>query len=219
MNQSALPCAWYFDVLSPFSYLQWKTRARFGDRISLQPVPVVFGAILDHWGQKGPAEVAPKRLHTYRSCQWKAGRLGIPFRFPPAHPFNPLPALRLIIAVGATEAAVDAVFDAVFKDGLDTTDPAVLAAVGRSLGLADALERIASSEVKERLRANTDAAIARGVFGVPTIDVDGELFWGEDVSEMVLDYMQDPTLFEATEMRRLRSLPSGIVRRQKVVPA
>lgn len=219
MNQPALPCPWYFDVLSPFSYLQWKTRARFADRISLQPVPVVFGAILGHWGQKGPAEIAPKRLHTYRSCQWKAGKLGIPFRFPPVHPFNPLPALRLIVALDATEPAVDAVFDAVFKDGLEVADPAVLAALGRSLGLADALDRIASPEVKQQLRANTDAAIARGVFGLPTIAVHDELFWGEDVSEMALDYVQNPALFETAEMRRLRSLPSGIVRRQKVVPA
>ncbi|MBV9758855.1 MAG: DsbA family protein, partial [Alphaproteobacteria bacterium] len=144
MNQPALLCAWYFDVLSPFSYLQWKTRARFGDRISLRPVPVVFGAILDHWGQKGPAEIGPKRLHLYRSCQWKGEKLGIPFRFPPAHPFNPLPALRLIVALDATEAAVDTVFDAVFKDGRDTTDPMVLDALGRSLGIDDALDRIGS---------------------------------------------------------------------------
>lgn len=219
MNQTPLRCAWYFDVLSPFSYLQWKTRARFGDRIALQPVPVVFGAILDHWGQKGPAEIVPKRLHTYRACQWRAGKLGLPFRFPPVHPFNPLPALRLIVALDATDAAVDAVFDAVFKDGLDTTEPAVLDAIGRSFGIHDALEQIARPEVKQRLRKNTDAAIASGVFGVPTIDVAGELFWGEDVSEMALDYVQDPALFDSREMRRLRALPSGIVRRQKVVPA
>jgi 2-hydroxychromene-2-carboxylate isomerase len=219
MNQPALPCAWYFDVLSPFAYLQWKTRARFGDRIRLQPVPVVFGAILDRWGQKGPAEIGPKRLHTYRACQWKGEKLGIPFRFPPAHPFNPLPALRLIVALDATEAAVDAVFDAVFKDGLDTTDPVVLDALGRSFGIADAPDRIASPEVKQRLRDNTDAAVARGVFGVPTIAVGDELFWGEDVSEMALDYVQDRALFDTTEMRRLRALPVGIVRRQKLAPA
>ena len=218
MSQPALPCPWYFDVLSPFSYLQWKTRARFAGRIVLQPVPVVFGAILDHWGQKGPAEVAPKRLHTYRSCQWKGEKLGIPFRFPPAHPFNPLPALRLIVALDATEAAVDAVFDAVFADGRDTTDPTVLSALGRSLGIDDALERIARPEVKQRLRDSTDAAIARGVFGVPTIAVGDELFWGEDVSEMAVDYVHNPALFDTAEMRRLRSMPIGIIRREKAAP-
>ena len=219
MREPALECDWYFDVLSPFAYLQWKTRKRFGDRISLKPVPVVFGAILDHWGQKGPAEIVPKRVHTYRACQWKAGKLGIPFRLPPAHPFNPLPALRLIVALGATAAAVDAVFDAVFKDGRDTTDPVVLEAIGRSFGIDDALQRIATQEVKQRLRANTDAAIARGVFGVPTAAVDGELFWGEDSSDMLIDFVRDRALFATPEMRRFQSLPTGIVRRQKLPPA
>lgn len=219
MTQSALPCEWYFDVLSPYAYLQWKTRQRFGDRISLTPVPVVFGAILDRWGQKGPAEIAGKRLHTYRWCQWRADRLGIPFRFPPHHPFNPLPALRLIVALDASIAAVDAVFDAVFKDGLDTTDPAVLESLGRSFGIDDVPGAITAPEVKQRLRANTDAAIARGVFGVPTIALDGELFWGEDSSDMLLDFLRDRTLFATREMQRLKSLPTGIVRREKPVPA
>jgi 2-hydroxychromene-2-carboxylate isomerase len=127
--------------------------------------------------------------------------------------------LRLIVALGATAASVDAVFDAVFKDGRDTTDPVVLEAIGRSFGVDDALDRIATPEVKQRLRANTDAAIARGVFGVPTAAVDGELFWGEDSSDMLIDFVQDRALFATPEMRRFQSLPTGIVRRQKLPPA
>lgn len=218
MREPAVECDWYFDVLSPFAYLQWKTRKRFGERISLKPVPVVFGAILDHWGQKGPAEITRKRLHTYRICQWKADKLGVPFRFPPVHPFNPLAALRLIVALDGSSASVDAVFDAVFKDGLDVTDPAVLETIGRSLGLDDVLGIVATPEIKQRLRANTDAAIARGVFGVPTIAVEDELFWGEDSSDMLIDFLQDRALFATPEMQRLQSLPAGIVRRKSVSP-
>lgn len=219
MTEPAVQCDWYFDVLSPFAYLQWKARKRFGDRVRLKPVPVVFGALLDHWGQLGPAEIAPKRLHTYRACQWRANRLGVPFRLPPAHPFNPLAALRLIVALDASAAAVDAVFDAVYKDGFDVTDPAVLEALGRSLGIGGVLGMISTPEVKQRLRANTDAAIARGVFGVPTVAVDDELFWGDDSSDMLIDFLQDRALFATPEMQRLQSLPSGIVRRRKVSPA
>lgn len=208
--KAALPvCDWYFDVVSPYSYLQWKTRERFDGRLELRPVPVVLGAILGHWGQKGPAEIAPKRLHAYRSCQWRARQLAVPFAFPPAHPFNPLAALRLIVAVDATPGIVDAVFDAVFGNGLDITEPARIAAIGRSFGMDDALERIVRPEIKQRLRANTEGAIARGVFGVPTTAVGDELFWGADSSEMLIAYLDDPALFLDLEMQRLKSLPSG----------
>jgi 2-hydroxychromene-2-carboxylate isomerase len=207
------PADWYFDVVSPFSYLQWKARGRFADRVRLRPVPVVLGAILDHWGQKGPAEIAPKRLQTYRACQWRAAQLGVPFRFPPAHPFNPLGGLRLIVALDAAEAAVDAVFDAAFGEGRDISDPAVLEAVGRSLGAGDVAARIADPAVKQRLRANTEAAVVRGVFGVPATAVGGELFWGEDSTGMMLDFLADPALFDTPQMRRLASIPAGVQRR------
>jgi len=205
-------CDWYFDVISPFAYLQWKTRARLAGRIRLRPVPIVLGALLEHWAQKGPAEIAPKRLQTYRTCQWRADRQNLPFRFPPAHPFNPIAALRLIVALDASEAAVDALFDAAFRDGRDIADPATLAEIGNALGLTDVATAIARPEVKQRLRANSDAAVARGVFGVPTVDTGADLFWGEDATEMLIDYLDDPALFETPEMRRLATLPVGVQR-------
>ena len=213
MDDAARTCDWYFDILSPFAYLQWKTRDRLGGRIRLRPVPILLGALLGHWDQKGPAEIAPKRLHTYRYCQWRAGRLGVPFRFPPGHPFNPIAALRLIVALDGAEPAVDALFDAAFREGRDLADPRELAAIGRGLGVEDVAAATGQDEVKQRLRANTEAAIARGVFGVPTVDVDGTLFWGEDATDMLIDYLDDPGLFETAEMRRLAKLPVAATRR------
>jgi 2-hydroxychromene-2-carboxylate isomerase len=203
---------WYFDVISPFAYLQWKTRERLAGHARLRPIPIVLGALLTHWEQKGPAEIPPKRLHTYRACQWRAARLGVPFRFPPAHPFNPIAALRLITALGASDAAVDAVFDAVFGAGRDISDPAVLEEIGLALGLSDVAAAISQPEVKLQLRANTDAAIARGVFGVPTTVVGEELFWGEDTADMLADYIDNPALFDTAEMLRLKSLPAAVQR-------
>ena len=202
---------WYFDVISPFAYLQWKTRDRLAPHV-LRPVPVVLGALLTHWEQKGPAEIPPKRFHTYRACQWRAAKLGIPFRFPPAHPFNPIAALRLIIALGATEAAVDAVFDAAFGTGQDISNPKVLDAIGRAHGLTDVAAAISQPEVKLKLRSNTDAAIAQGVFGVPTTIVGGEIFWGEDSTEMLAEYLANPAFFTTPEMQRLRTLPAAVQR-------
>jgi 2-hydroxychromene-2-carboxylate isomerase len=203
---------WYFDVISPFAYLQWKTRARLAPHAKLRPVPVVLGALLTHWEQKGPAEIPPKRFHTYRACQWRAARLNIPFRFPPAHPFNPIAALRLIIALGTTDAAVDAVFDAAFATGQDISNPAVLDEIGRAHGLTDVAAAISQADVKQQLRTNTDTAIAQGIFGVPTTLVGTEIFWGEDTTEMLLEYLANPSFFTTEEMQRLRTLPAAVQR-------
>lgn len=209
---SAQQADWYFDVNSPFAYLQWAQRARFADLVKFRPVPVVLGALLNHWEQRGPAEIPPKRLQTYRICQWRAEALGVKFRFPPAHPFNPIAALRLIVALGSTEAAVDAVFGAAFGEGRDVSDQAVLEDIGTSFGLMDVATAVAAPEVKAELRANTDAAIAHGVFGVPTVALGGQIFWGEDATGMLLDYLKNPALFDAPEMRRLQDLPVGAER-------
>src|SRR5262245_37155293 len=95
---------WYFDFVSPFSYICLHRLGEIGMPVALKPI--LFVGLLQHWGQKGPAEIPVKRKWTYRWCVWWARELGIPFRFPAAHPFNPLPYLRLAIAAGSTEPAV-----------------------------------------------------------------------------------------------------------------
>ena len=129
-------------------------------------------------GQKGPAEIAAKRAFTYRFCIWRAKTLGIPLRFPPEHPFNPLPLLRLAIACDSTPDAVHRIFRFVWRDGRLPDLPIEWAELAESLGVPDAEARIATAEVKDELRRNTDEAIARGVFGVPTLAIGDELFWG-----------------------------------------
>ncbi|HEX8057415.1 MAG TPA: 2-hydroxychromene-2-carboxylate isomerase, partial [Novosphingobium sp.] len=200
-------------VVSPFAYLQWKSRARLEGRLRLRPVPIVLGALLSHWGQKGPAEIAPKRLHTYRTCQWRAAELGVPFRFPPAHPFNPIAALRLIVALDSREDAVDAVFDAAFGEGRDVSAIDVLDEIGLGLGVSDVAGLIGTPEVKQRLRENTESAQACGVFGVPTVALRGELFWGEDATSMLLAFLDNPDLFKSPEMQALEAIPVGVQRK------
>jgi 2-hydroxychromene-2-carboxylate isomerase len=212
MNDTQDIATLYFDTVSPFAYLMWKSlqRTPFGQRI--RPVPVVFGAILQHWGQLGPAEIGPKRLHTYRYCQWLAGQEGIPFRFPPAHPFRSLASLRLIAALDNSEMAITTVFDAIFMEGLDLADTRVLAGIGQRLGIDDVPALITAKEAAARLRANTEAAIAQGVFGVPTLAVRGQLFWGFDALPMARHYLRAPDMFAQPEMMRLAELPVGISR-------
>jgi len=208
--------SWVFDVISPFSYLSLKQLSRIPDSVSIEFVPVLFAGLLDHHGQVGNAEIASKRRFTYRFALWRARKMGVPMRLPPAHPFNPLTALRLVVAAGSGRRAVETVFDAVFMHGRDVADARVIADLAQELGIADPQSALSNPVVKQRLRENTEWAIAHQVFGVPTFVIDSETFWGHDAFDMVLEYLRDPSQFQDSEMQRIDQLPIGIVRPRKI---
>jgi 2-hydroxychromene-2-carboxylate isomerase len=207
-----VPVSWVFDVISPFAYLALPRLRELPPNIELKVVPVLLAALLDHFGQRGPAEIPSKRRFTYRFVLWRARRLGLPLRMPPAHPFNPLAALRLVIAAGSDLRAAGTVLQAVFGEGRDVTDAAVIGELAAQLGVADPQRALADPAVKQRLRDNTAWASARGVFGVPTLVIGEELFWGQDAVDMALDYLARPEGFADTEMRRIDSLPIAAAR-------
>ena len=213
MSSEPRQVAWVFDVISPFAYLQLRQLPQLPADVRLDLVPVLFAGILNHYGGVGPAEIPPKRRFTYRFTLWRAAKMGIPMRYPPAHPFNPLAALRLIIAAGTTRQAVERVFDAVFAEGRDVASPEVIASLAAELGVADPQTALAAPEVKQRLHDNTRWAIERGVFGVPTLLIDNEAFWGHDAFDMALDYLRDPQMFQSPGMRGVDSLQVGASRR------
>jgi 2-hydroxychromene-2-carboxylate isomerase len=201
---------WYFDFLSPFSYLHWQKVKALRATHAVEAVPVVFGAVLSAVGQRGPAEIPGKREFTYRHVLWQARAEGVPLVFPPAHPFNPLGALRACIAAGSGADAVDTIFDWIWRDGRDVDGEAALRPLLDRLGLAPGA--IATAEVKAALRANTDAAIAAGVYGVPTLQIGDALFWGNDAHPFALAALHDPTVLQDPEMQRVSALPIGISR-------
>jgi 2-hydroxychromene-2-carboxylate isomerase len=207
----ATPLRWYFDVISPFAWLQWPKVQALAVTHPVTPVPVLLAAILSARGQKGPAEIPEKRAFTYRHVLWQARRDGVPVQFPPAHPFNPIAALRTIIAAGSTLEAVDAVLGWIWRDGHAGDDAQALAPLLARLGLAP--EAIATEPVKQALRANTDKALAAGVFGVPTLQVGDALFWGNDAHDFALAALADPALLDEPDMARIADLPVGAVRR------
>ena len=171
--------------------------------------PVLFAGLLNHWGQKGPAEIPAKRRWTYRWCTWWAKELGVPFRFPAAHPFNPLPHLRLALACGSEPKAVKRIFEWIWMSGEHADDPQRFAVLCRELGVAES--RLA--EVKDQLRANTEEAAQRGVFGVPSFVIDGEVFWGADAVDFAKAFLTDATVVRNDEMRRVDRLPVAASRR------
>lgn len=189
----------YFDVISPFAWLAWRQIRPLCERhgVALDPRPVVFGALLAHHGQLGPAEIESKRRVTMETIWRRAHRHGWTVRGTARHPFNPVTALRLCLPEVAGErqdAVIDAVFDAGWQHGLDLSDPDVLANVLDGIGL-DGASLVARTkedgEVKAALRRNTDEAIAHGTFGVPTMVLeDGTLFWGDDSLVDLDDHLQ-----------------------------
>lgn len=204
---------WYFDLISPFAYLHLKQFSKLPARVEVEYMPVLFAGILKHYEHKGPAEIPAKRIYTYKHVTWLGKHLGIPFKLPPRHPFNSLHALRLLVTAGPSRENVEIAFDMAWREGRDLQDPQALAELAQRMGVPD--ERAASDEkVKARLKANTDQAILKGVFGVPTFLLGEVPFWGQDSLEMMLDYLRDPGMFDTPEMQRAASLPEGATRKE-----
>jgi 2-hydroxychromene-2-carboxylate isomerase len=201
---------WYFDFISPYASLGMLRLGELPQDLEIRYRPVLFAGLLNHWEQKGPAEIPPKRSWTYRSCTWWATRHRIPFRFPAAHPFNSLPYLRLAIAAGNTGEAVRRIFTALWTTAADPADPRLVADLALSLAVDPA--ELSRREVKDALRVGTEQAIAQGVFGVPTLGVGSELFWGADATDFASACLADPGILATAEMKRVAALPVGASR-------
>ncbi len=166
--------AFHFDFISPYAYLAWTqihaVAARHGETVL--PVPTLLAALLAHGKTKGPAEIPAKRAYLVVDALRISRVLGVPIAPPAAHPFNPLLALR---AASLDPSAIGAIYEATWakREPVDTEE-----ALSRIVD-PDLIKRASSDEAKAKLRTQTDAAIARGVFGVPTMILDdGAMFWG-----------------------------------------
>ncbi|MBD8524262.1 2-hydroxychromene-2-carboxylate isomerase [Pseudomarimonas arenosa] len=203
---------WYFDVISPFAWLQWPAIKQLCSERQVSLRPILLAGLLDRHGHKGPAEIPGKRLFTYRHAVWRAQQQGRTLRFPPSHPFNPIPALRLCIAAGSTVSAVDQVLSWIWDKGCAADSAEALQPLARSMGIHDAVVAIGQSQVKLDLKNNFERALAAGVFGVPTLEIGKELFWGEDATELALAYLAQPDLFQRSPFKELEAMPVGIQR-------
>lgn len=177
----------FFDYISHNAYLAWHAVADLALRhgLTLTPVPVLFGAMLSHYKQVGPAEVPAKSRWMLGNVLRKARRLGIPLAPPASHPFNPLVPLRVTCAErdeAQQRALVDRLFRAAWAESRPIAEADTVAALLRELGLdvERLLSETQSDAVKQALRENTQAALEAGAFGVPTMLVRGHLFWGFD---------------------------------------
>ncbi len=208
----------WFDSLSPYAWLAFERlpQALEGHSIAVNYQPLLLGGVLAHWGQKGPAEIAPKRAWTYRQALWLAQQQGTPLQLPRPHPFNPLALQRLALAAapaGGTpnRRTVELLFRHVWcRDGADPNEPAALAA----LQAAVAPQRDpAGDDVKAELRARTEAAVAQGIFGVPTLVCRGRQFFGLDALPMLRAALGGDAWFDGPAWDDAGSQPPGLQRR------
>lgn len=206
----------WFDVVSPFAYLAFEhlPQALVGCSYEVQYRPVLFAGLLSHWGHKGPAEIAPKRAWTFRHIAWLSHTLSVPCETPATHPFNPLPLLRLALAccdAGGTpnRHVVETLMRHVWRGGAEAGDPARLRALSQALAPR---RDPAGDEVKAELRRWSDEALARGVFGVPTFDLDGRLFWGLDALPMLRAALRGDAWFDGPQWDAAGIAPPGVTR-------
>ena len=202
----------WFDPISPFAYLAFERLPQALAGISHEVVyrPLLLAALLQQHGNKGPAEIEPKRAWTFRHVHWLAAQHGITLDTPAQHPFNPLPLLRLAVACGPNRRVVEALFRHVWVGGADASDPARLAAL--QADLAPPLDP-SDPAVKAGLKAHTDEAIAHGVFGVPSFELDGRVFWGLDALPMLADALRGGPWFQGPGWDHEGAPRPGVTRR------
>ncbi len=206
----------WLDFLSPYAHLAFEALPQALDGLSWQVDyrPILFAGLLQHHGQRGPAEIDGKREWTYRQVLWQSHHHQIPLEMPATHPFNPLGLLRLAVACGQdgliNRQVAETCFRHVWRGGLDAADPQRLHELAQRLQPA---RDPASDAVKGELRANTEAAIAAGLFGVPAFTVDGQVFWGFDSLPMLRAWVEGDPWFQAGDWDAAARLPVG-VRRQ-----
>jgi 2-hydroxychromene-2-carboxylate isomerase len=212
----------YFDYESPNAYLAWKELPKLAAKhdCAIEIFPVLYAALLDAHGQLGPGEVPAKGSWMMTNVLRKAAMLGLPMNPPPFFPFNPLLALRMSLLPLEAEqrrALIDALFDAVWVRALHVSEPEVVEHVANEIGLpgSELIQQALSPGIKKMLREQTDAAISRGVFGVPSMEVDGQIFWGYDDFPFLDLYLAGKDPLDPAERQRWRlgSRPSS-VRRQ-----
>jgi 2-hydroxychromene-2-carboxylate isomerase len=233
---------WYFDFISPYAWLQSTQLEALRARAEVRCIPILFAGLLKHWGQKGPAEMATKRIYTYRQIAWYAQQQGLKLTWPARHPFNPLPLLRLCAFLGSTPKVVDRLFAYVWRDGHLPDEPEAWKALLDELRVKPAdLDSIA---VKDSIRLNTEDAIAAGVFGVPSAIVQGReemnpaasasrlgestsgsstssgrpsqtspIFWGFDATPMLHAWLDGDSFFDSSAYLGASQVGDGVVRK------
>jgi 2-hydroxychromene-2-carboxylate isomerase len=189
----------YFDVGSPAAYLAWTQLPQIARAAGaeIEYRPFLLGGVFQATGNRSPMEVPAKGQYMQDDLQRFARRYGVPFAHNPHFPINTLTLMRGATGLQMREPArmvpyVDAVYRAIWVDGKNMNDAANVGKVLQQAGFApEQLLALASDQaVKDHLKAETQEAVARGVFGAPTFFVGQDMFWGQDRLDFVKESLQ-----------------------------
>ncbi|MBF6629955.1 MAG: 2-hydroxychromene-2-carboxylate isomerase [Comamonas sp.] len=202
----------HLDFVSPYAWLAFQqlphTLQGLNYRVDYRPV--LLGALLHENSNPGPASIPAKRVWTYRHAEWLGQHLGIPLQMPAAHPFNPLPLLRLALQTSEdgsiSRYVAETLFRHVWEGGQDAVAPARLQALQQQLNLLPD----AGEQAKQWLRSNTEQASMQGIFGVPAFEVQGKVFWGLDSLPMLRDFLNGNPWFQAGGWENAKTISSGL---------
>ncbi len=198
----------YFDYLSPYSYLAWcELRALKIEQVAqVNYYPVILSQLIYQYQAKGPSEIPPKRNYLFKDCLRKAYDRGFPLVVPKLLPFNSLYALRLSLKeiAGADQyQLIDLFFRAVWEEGKDIGDTDQLAEI--LAGKASLIDQATSAQARRILKDNVQRAIEAGAFGLPTFVAQGELFWGHDSIDHLLRFMRGEDVVDALLVEEFKS--------------
>lgn len=205
---------YYFDYLSPWAYFSWlKLKPLVQERkIQLILHPVPYPKLSEAFQQRAVATLPPKRECIFKFAIRYALKNNLPFEIPKYHPFRPYLALRLSLnsVAGEKQAElVDLLFKACWKEQVHLeNENEVLTTLNESgFDGESLLEKAKSIEAKKELTNETNIAIGRGVFGVPTFIADGELFWGNDQLEYLMDFLDGKDVLQVFYSKEKPLLP------------
>ena len=184
---------WYFDFASPFAYLQLSKAQEWRSRLPLKAVPIVARVLVRDGSEREAAGMGVEdSIEGF--VRWRAKTLGTALNFPPTYPFNSIAALRLCVAGGCSWGVVDAIFSHLWRDGLPGATPEELKPVAAKLGVNSLGTTGGAFDTGAQVRANTEAARALGVAGVPTVRVGSRLFHGANAAAEFDDWLAQPGL-------------------------
>jgi 2-hydroxychromene-2-carboxylate isomerase len=189
----------YFDVGSPAAYLAWQRLPRICEQAgaALAYKPMLLGGVFQASGNQSPMNIPAKGRYVMTDLERFAQRYQVAFKHNPHFPINTLMLMRGATGIQMRDEArlkpyVDAVYRAIWVDGKNMNDAGVVAGVLQEAGFEPAavLAMANDPQVKEKLKAQTQEAVARGVFGAPTFFVEGRMYWGQDRLDFVKEELE-----------------------------
>ncbi len=187
------PFDFYFDFISPYSFLAHKEIIKIEKRnsIKIRYKPILLGGLHNLHGIKAPAFIPAKAKHMIRDCKLIAEKNTIKFKFNSYFPIRSLNLMRGVIVAEEDNLKsyyIDNIFNAIWQDGLNMNDENIVQKILKNMNINPKtfFLRIASSSVKDSLRYKTNEAYEKGIFGAPSFVSNNKIFWGQDRIEFAL---------------------------------